>query len=586
MFTTKIPFYRRLLLTVFAGISSLTMIAVPVALAQGAGPAAQGSLNQTAVNFVSMLAMVNTFMHILILIVLNMLQYLLQADYFNDPHMMSALNQIWVLSRNIMNVIFAMMLIGVALYTIITAKSELIKNKIATFILAVVLVNFSWFFPRVIIDVANIMTSTVYSIPNLLSPFSCQAFGGGKCEVITDILIMPREGSTDVALWRAKNSCDPPLPQGSYPQCSCTTGLGCYLKEDYEVAKNKVGAGHAMINGMATTFIRIDMLSQIPTKIATAENQQGLQKFSTTLGIVMNVMMTLFIQAGVLLPLLGLAVGFFIRILILWITIAFMPFTFLGLVINGKIGTNIFGFETDVWHEFIVAAFLPTVVAIPMVIGFIMLSTSASVPEPSGFGQTWSVPLLNGVGSWWPYLWMFAAIGILWVGAFTALARSKITGKITERIKGFGETVFGTAMQIPLIIPLPVGIGPKGANLGTLVHGPRHLQQAIQARSLGIPQTGPRDGKVDASKVEALNRNDANTRLIVEAIKKIADGANRSDRSKAILEIQSVIGGHGATHTDTLEQLKRIVGERGDPALKAKLDKLDEAIRQAREDKA
>ena len=585
MFKTKILSPRRLMLTVVAGTFSLALAAVPVALAQGVGPTAQGTLNEAAVSVVSMLAMVNTFMHILILIVLNMLQYLLQADYFNDPRMMSALNKIWVLSRNIMNVIFAVMLIGVALYTIITAKSELIKNKIATFILAVVLVNFSWFFPRVIIDVANIMTSTVYSIPNMLTPFSCQAFGGGRCEVITDIKIMPEPG--EVATWQENPRCEPdPLKQ-----CPCTTGLGCYYKEDYEVAKNKVGAGHAMINGMATTFIRIDMLSQIPVRIATAQNQQGLQKFSTTIGIVMNVMMTLIIQAGVLLPLLGLAVGFFIRILILWITIAFMPFTFLGLVINGKIGTNIFGFETDVWHEFIVAAFLPVIVAIPMVIGFIMLSTSASVPEPSGFGQTWSVPLLNGVGSWWPYLWMLAAIGILWVGAFTALARSKITGKITDRIKGFGETVFGTAMQIPLIIPLPVGIGPKGSNwnVGTLVHDPRRLQEMIRAESLGIPRGGKADGKIDPTKVAELNGTSAlsiaNTDKIVAAINKIATASGATaqrDRGDAILQIQSIVGGHGATPVSTLEQLQRIAN----PDLKARLVKLDEAIRQAREDKA
>lgn len=576
MFKTKIhSSWFRILLLIAVGSSLALISAVPVALAQGTGPAAQGTLNSSLNSLVFNLAMINTFMHMLILIALNMLQYLLQADYFNDPFMMGALNSIWVLSRNIMNVIFAVMLIGVALYTIITAKSELIKSKIATFVLAVVLVNFSWFFPRVIIDVANIMTATVYSIPNMLPPFKCHGSDKKPCEVITDILIMPNPAQKNA--WKEKPRCKP----NPEVQCPCTTGLGCYYKENYDDAVKKVGPAHAMINGMSVTFIRIEKLPQIPMEIGNAA--PDLQTFSTTLSIVMNIMMTLIVQMAVVLPLLGLAVGFFIRILILWITIAFMPFTFLGLVINGKIGTNVFGFDKfDVWHEFIVAAFLPVIVAIPMVIGFIMLSASASVPAPAGFGQTWSVPLLNSVGSWWPFLWMFAAIGILWIGSFAALARSTITGTITEKIKNFGQSVFRLAVQVPLALPLPVGIGPPGSTVGTLFNAPRMAEERLRARSFNLPPGGG-GGRVDASKVEALNNNDRNTQQIVDAIKTIATSTDAGARRDALIQIHGTVGGVGQKGDVSLEQLKNIIQTGNVPQkLKEHMEDLKTAIKQAR----
>ncbi len=534
------------------------------------------------------IGMINTFMHILLLILLNMLGYLLQADFFNDVTMMSALNNIWVLSRNIMNVIFALMLIFVALYTIFTANSEMIKSKIQNFILAVILVNFSWFFPRIIIDVANVLTATIYTIPNTWG-FDCRRFDNTPCRVITDIKIFPTEA--EVTAWPSSPGC-------SVGRCPCPGKVTCWKEEDYNSVSGTMGAAHAMINGMAVSFINIQAMTQLPDNINLEANTGTVATFLSTIKVMMLIMMTFFIQVAVTLPLLGLGVGLFIRILILWVTTAFMPFTFLGLVITGKLGTNVFGFEIDIWQEFINAAFLPAVVGIPFVIGFIMLSAVSTIPVPSSFPQTWGIPLLTGFPNWWTFMWMLAAVGIIWVGAFSALSKSRLTGKITDRIKNFGETIFRTGLQLPLITPLPIGIkgtDGKQVTLGQALNAPRAFSNDVNRRALGLKtltkeerdrereRGGGLGSEIDTERMELLQRE--NTNRVVAAIDTLArNNSTNVERREALRDIRVNVGGDGGTGTDTLQKLKRSLenNPRIAPALQEKLAAIQTAIEEGR----
>ncbi len=553
-----------LLAVALAAVHLAIVTGIPVAYAQAGfsttGQGAQGNLNLTMVGIAQTLALLNTFMHVLLLLTLNMLEYLLEASFFTDPSMMSALNSIWVLSRNIMNLIFALMLIGVALYTIITADSKMITDKISTFIIAVILVNFSWFIPRVFIDVANVLTSAVYSVPDTLrgdafgGTFACKDFNGNPCTAITDTIILI--GKTNPAA-AADTFCG---LAANTPSCPCITGISCMRIENYDNAIKSTGRASAMLSGMLTSFIKIHGLTKVTASLA-GDGGAGTT-FTVTLLVLINILMTFFIQTVILFPLLGLAVGLFIRIMILWITISFMPFGFLGYVITGKFGTEVAGNTVDIKKEFINAAFLPVLVAIPMVIGFIMLSVMSKIPVPPG-NMTWSVPLLAGFQNPWQLMWALAACAIIWIGTFTVLSRSKITGMFTDKIKGFGEGLLRAGSQIPLLIPLPVG--PKGANIGSLVNAPKDLAREINVRARSqsiIPgQGGPAGGSgaVDPSAAAgALASNKTNTDNIVRAINELKN-ATGNDRSNAILNIQNTIGGkRGRSEAETLKDLKDV----------------------------
>lgn len=573
MFTSK-TFIRNIIITTL--IFSVVVLVIPDAHAIAGAPAG-GTLGDDLVKLVGYIAMINTFMHVMLLIALQFLGYLLQADFFNDPVMMGALNNIWQLSRDIMNVIFALMLIGVSFLVIITGKTDKAKEKVVNFVVAVILVNFSWFFPRVILDIANVMTATVYTIPNALGAATCFTISQNnnpvECRVITDAIIFPTAIESTPG---AVGYCGGPFNTS----CTCLEGIECHKSDTYSNALVTMKPAHAMLNGLAVSFARISILARIPTTVAGPAPGGGLtpnQAASVSFQIAISIMLAFAVQAAVLLPLLGLAVGLFIRIIILWVTTAFMPFAFLGYVINGKLGTNVFEFETDIWKEFINAAFLPTIVAIPFVIGFIMLTAVAQIPAPPGmFGLTISVPILSGVNTWWQLLWMGAAVGIIWTGAFKALSRSKIIGGITDKIKGFGESIFSGIAQAPLLIPIPLPNGKMG-NVGTLVHGPKILADSVRLAASGVggnsfskiiadrfgskPDAGGWGGdtQVLSDRITAAGAQNANN--IVNAIKELNLNAPGLDRQAKFDEIRRnmPVEAQGLSNSGTIKALQELI---------------------------
>ncbi len=580
MFTNKKLLLRALTLVVLLGTFHLAMTTgIPTAFAAEDGVELQKA-------FMTALSMITTFMQVLLLVILDMVGYLMRGDFFTDGNMMGALNSIWQLSRNIMNIIFAVMLIGVAFYTIITAKAELIKGKWAQFVIAVVLVNFSWFFPRVIMDVANVMTATVYSVPDMLGLATCQNFEGDRCTVIVKIRILP---SLEEVQDFIENECGGDTSSAS---CKCIEGIGCYRKANHDSTevRDRMSVAHATLNGMAVSFIHIEKLTQIPPQIFRGG---GGGVFQDSLKIMINVMMVFFVQVGIVLPIIALGIGLFIRILILWVTIAFMPFVFLGYVISGKLGTNIFGFETDLWKEFINAAFLPTVVAIPFVIGFIMLQTMARVPAPAGINQDWGIPLIHGVGSWWGFLWLFAAIGIIYTGAFAALRRSAITGKITDKIKAFGDSAFGAALQLPLLTPLPMPIGGRPANLGTLVNTPKNVSNLIRFKARGGEMFGGEGARAPGVDDRFVNETNVKAKENTDNIIRALEGLKNSNFGTEgfttnLTMLQNQVGGKDLGAVGMLSKFRDIV--RNDPnpnsPLRAQLQTIEDIVLKAQQGSA
>ncbi|MBP7114020.1 MAG: hypothetical protein KBA40_01055 [Candidatus Peribacteraceae bacterium] len=587
MFASKTNILKAVIYAlVLAVLLKIELVTVPGVSAAGSfsigsGTPVHGSLGDDLVNFIGKIALINTFMHIMLLIVLQFLGYLLQADFFNDPAMMSALNNIWQLSRDIMNVIFALMLIGVSFLVIITGKTDKAKEKIVNFVVAVILVNFSWFFPRVILDIANVLTATVYTIPQALGGFNCMTLdelnNPVECRVITDVLVFPSAAESAGGGFAPGGFC----VGSTTSACSCSDNIECHKTDTFSNSLTTMTSAHAMLNGMAVSFARITVLNKIPTSVIVPSGG-GLtanQAVRVSFNIAMSIMLAFAIQLAVLLPLLGLAVGLFIRIIILWITTAFMPFSFLGYVINGKLGTNIFEFETDIWKEFINAAFLPAMVAIPFVIGFIMLSAVSQIPAPPGmFSLTIGVPILSGVRTWWQLIWTMAAIGIIWTGAFKALSRSQIIGKFTDKIKGFGEQVFGGIAQAPLLIPLPLPGGNKsGMNLGTLVHGPKIVADSVRmaasgtsgksfgdivAQRFGGAAAGGATAADTAASTEFLRQNRNNASEIVNAIKALNNPAlTGTARDAEFAKIRDKLGtqAQGLNNSETANLLKEMV---------------------------
>lgn len=543
-----------------------------IAYAQAAvinGQAAKGQQGLDVRSIASFISVINTFMHIITLVAMQFLQYLLQSDFFTNGPMMDALNRIWQLSRDIMNILFAVMLIGVALYTIVTGDKKYVSEKLQSFIMAVILVNFSWFFPRVIIDVANVLAATVYTVPDIMG-------GGFQCMTWDDAGNRePCRGLIDFKLLPATEAEEQAYCQGLAPnRCNCAYHIACYKFDSLQAMRQngQWGVGHVMLNGLIINYTKFMNLIKIPATLAGPGPGPGTawESFMSTIRILMSIMIAFVVQGAIFLPLVALTGVLLIRILVIWMTTAFMPFAFLGYVINGKLGTGgiVKGMDFDLWEQFIGAAFLPAIIAVPITIGFIMLTAVTQVQAPAGFMGVMGIPLIFGVRTWWGLLWMIASVMVLWKGAFMAMKTNQFASGFVEKVQGFGENIGRAAIKLPLLTPLPMG-----GNLGSLAH----------MASSGIPsaiETSARTGQSVTEALAAMRNNNhqatppipgttfqqssglitnRNAQTIVDAIQKLGTNLNAADRATNLNILRQELRQQAASETEILNQIRGVI---------------------------
>ncbi|UPA22153.1 hypothetical protein K8942_03765 [Candidatus Peribacteria bacterium] len=418
------------------------------------------------------------FMNILIWILFIFLNFVLDPQFIFDldnGEFMAVLNQIWQLSRDLMNVGFALMLVGTAIYTIVTANKEFVTQHAKKFIMAIVLVNFSWFFPRVIIDIANVTTATIYGIPSLLMDGSisntCQYKSSSaehpactpasestveapiyncKCRVVTNVDMFM--DATEAASHTKADGWD------------CQGDLLCVQTKPW--APNLVSGHSAVLNGLIMNHAHLQTMATVPA-VKNSDSIAEMTQFLIVEGIIVIIHIALFF------PLLAMFVAFVIRIPILWLTIPFMPFIFLNYVMSEN---ELTGMTKKIWEHFLKAAFLPAMVAVPLAVGFILVNAGAQL-SPSPIAGI-KIRLLDGVSNYWQLLWWIMTLGVFWVGTFTVLENAGgLYAKVASSIKSYGEAWGKVALKAPLSVPLP-GVGMTPLSMLRAVH-PRTIDAKI-----------------------------------------------------------------------------------------------------------
>ena len=150
----------------------------------------------------------------------------------------------------------------------------------------------------------------------------------------------------------------------------------------------------------------------------------------------------------------------------MWVTIAFMPFMFLGFVIGDKMKN----FDSmKIFEHYIKAAFLPAAVAVPFAAGFLILTeiTQVSCPTIAGPLCADTGPLLTNVNTLWGILMLLISFFIIWFGFWAALSIDTIYTSATSGIRSFGSSIGKTALKLPLSVPIiPTGGGESMSILG------------------------------------------------------------------------------------------------------------------------
>ena len=350
--------------------------------------------------------------------------------------------RLWQISRDIMNLIFALLLLGGAIMTIVFAKQDIIKQNIVKFLLAVVLVNFSWFFPRVIIDIANVTTATVYGLPKAIDS-TCQWRDGTgtlrtDCVVVNDILLLDD----------ASGAC-PTATGGS------EVDFAPIMKVCLAPLDSTANTGFGIINGLVVNHGRLMHLGLI---VGSPPSGGTGGSVAETLRFIIIISFVTFLHVMLVFPLAAMTAVMIIRIPILWMTISFMPFMFIGFLIGDKF-IKINTMEIFQKH-FMTAAFLPTLIAIPISIGYIMLNQVATLSSaPPGLGG--SFKLITEVQNWWGLIWILLSFMVIWIGSFWAMKSDSIYAKFSEPIHSIGNNFLKLPLNTPFIPHDTNGNGTK-----------------------------------------------------------------------------------------------------------------------------
>jgi hypothetical protein len=572
-----------LLLFVLCGATQDDLLGIPQAHAQNLGAA--GAMINTVYWTVGFLISILNF---LMWFCFMLLDKVMNPDWIFDlrggttSSLMEMLREIWQLCRDLVNLAMALILIYEAIMMIISSSSEKVKTLLPKFVAALVLVNFSWFIPRVIFDASQIATYTIYQIPSLLGNDGCSIpptqgqVGPQPCMIAINYRFFEQTTAPDAP---------PPgrnIVNGAGWDCTLKP-LVCVQYAPYgsAAAANASGIHTKVINGLIVNHARLSSLAIISNKMPGGVQPAGANAFKNIneamMSLVKAVVILLF-HIALFFPVLAMVAAFFIRIPILWVTMAFMPLAAVGFIIGDKLG------EMDpkkiFMEQFLKAVFLPAKVAVPFTIGFIMVNAGAQTAPPASFNQLLPIPLFRGIDSLWQILWMGIAMFIIWKFSFKALeSGGEFTAGITKSIQDMGNASFQYAKALPLSVPfIPAGGGKRASisELGKSIDPRSALQDLKGGRGVKI---GPgkldeiikyreaASGKGGASNPDAVQANLARkpeARVKIDTNLKISmDAAGINNLQHAIDEYRRVTGDNKTLNHDVAEGLIRDAEKRG-----------------------
>ena len=415
-------------------------------------PKAQAAtdLSQIFTGLTGFLSFVVTAANLIGFIVFPILEVLLNPRFFLELHGANetVIHQIWQVSREIMNIIFAFMLVVGACLTVVTAKKDIISRFAIKFVLGVILVNFSWFFPRIILDVGNVLAATIYKLPDLVST-TCRYYD------INGNIQTPCKYPYDFRFFDEAAAIAPTAAALGY---ECPLEVVCYRVQGLS---NNTNTAPGILSGLIFNHGKLPDLAKVQNfNGGGTPATNPLDQISFFLMFLLNTVFLISLSVALTLALIAMMVAFIIRIPVLWLTIAFMPFMFLGYVVGDLMGN----FNTmKIFKKFVAAAFLPAIVAIPFTVGFIVLNAIAFSPPVSSatiLGESQG-RFLPGIDNLWVLLWQITTILLIWKGFFSALAIDEIYVNATQGIKSIGSSLGNFVARVPLNVPfLPGPINP------------------------------------------------------------------------------------------------------------------------------
>jgi len=384
-------------------------------------------------------------------------------DYIFAGNMGEMLHRIWIINRNIVNIVFVLVLLYLALKFIINGDETGITKNIGKFAIMLVAINFSWLAGRLVLDAANVATNVVFAIPAGISGVGGQTFDEILKEKKNECVVNKNDKGIGVS---TSGYCIP-IPESSYlvldanetynypksdkwcdPANSKNIEAG-YLK-NYPISGKKPDVqdpAYWKVNTICWKQMELKdyqqnnasyYLSYSMAKVQNLVKNDQTDLINTAVGTLFS----LVLQVAYLAAYISLFIVLIIRAAMMWILMAFSPYIVLLMYLK-QIGIGVSLGKADSLlsiQGFVKWAFAPAKVGAVWTIGFIMI-TAGQTMDTSSFekigGHIYGAgTLFMGMDTVQQFIWYMMSLGIIWVGTFSMFADLEVAGGITNAIKG------------------------------------------------------------------------------------------------------------------------------------------------------
>lgn len=345
--------------------------------------------------------------------VLLMIGSLLDNDLIFGGAMGERLLSIWVQIRNLVNVVFVLILLAIAIYNVMGLGEEggtlplAFKTVMPKFVLALIAVNFSFLGAKVVLDFTNVITGAVFALPANIS------------------------GNSDKM-------------QGDFKNMICGT-------KSNEVPMKPLWCDKGELNDRAINFFsrldRNNITLAYAVQFGRAPNlkfiKDGLKDISQ-LGF--NIIFNTVLYVVYSLSFIALLLVLLFRTVALWIGVVLSPLLALTIVLPNL--KELAGSGGELKDQFVKNAIAPIKIGLVLSIGYIMLEGFSA--DKGIHGEILSSSVLTSIDpnslptDITDLQQLMIAVGVIvivWMGVFSAAdetAAKSITGFIREKAQTFG----------------------------------------------------------------------------------------------------------------------------------------------------
>jgi len=339
--------------------------------------------------------------------VLALIGSLMQNDLFFGGGMAVRLQEIWINIRNVVNIFFVIILVGIALYNVLgigeDSGSYAIKTILPKIIIGIIVINFSFLAAKVMLDAINVITTSIFAIPTQISEAASDGVKEGQ------IGYTETEASLCGGIPFFEYLADAPA------NIYCD---GDKLSDNGKLYLAKYGMNNAA------------MLLAI--KGGKVQFYDTLLKGTDAGTISISVFFSLLMYFIYAISFIALVVVLFARVVVLWLGIALSPIILLAMAVpdfKSKVGGL-----NELVDTIIKTAIAPIMIALSLTVGWIMLGAFQGVEFIQGLKMETRIPV-QPLSDFQNIISAIGVVAIVWMGVFTAAGGTVAKG-VTDKLRG------------------------------------------------------------------------------------------------------------------------------------------------------